>query len=95
MLYYSHDLNGVARTITTNGTTLYLTPDAEDRYTRFDFNTGPGAGSTYSTAGYNGMGLRTFHHDVWGNNFPQAYDGASPGSALLSSAGTLFMPSLM
>ncbi len=91
---YGYDANGVARTITTSSQTLYLTADAEDRYTRFDFNTGAGAGSVYSTASYNGMALRTFRHDAQGHDFPQAYDGAAPGSALLSSAGTLFTPGL-
>ena len=96
---FGYDTNGVARTLTTNGTTLYLTADAEDRYTRFDFNTGPGQGSAYAYEYYNGMGLRTFRHDVWGHDFPEAYDGASPGSALLSSGfvssgQTLFTPGL-
>lgn len=66
---FGYDANGVSRTLTTNGTTLYLTADAEDRYTRFDFNTGAGTGSVYSTASYNGAGLRTFHHDAQGRDF--------------------------
>jgi len=32
---------------------------------------------------------------VWGYDFPQAYDGAFPGSALLSSAQIPFTPGLM
>lgn len=92
---FTYDANGVARTITTNGQTLYLTADTEDRYTRFDFNTGPGHGSVYAYETYNGLGLRTFRHDSGGHDFPAAYDGASPGAPLLSSAQTLFTPGLM
>ncbi len=93
---YGYDTNGVARSITTNGTTLYLTADAEDRYTRFDFNTGPGAGSVYATEGYNGLGLRTFRHSADGLNHSLAYSGISPGDALLSdsNASTLYTPGL-
>jgi len=77
-----------------NGNVLYLTPDAEERYTRIDFDTGPGAGRVNAYETYNGMGLRVFRHDAQGRDFPEAYDGASPGSALLSSAGTSFTPGL-
>ncbi len=91
---FGYDTNGVARSITTNGSTLYLTADMEDRYTRFDFDTGPGAGRVNAYETYNGMGLRVFRHDAQGRDFPLAYDGASPGSALLSSAGTSFTPGL-
>jgi len=92
---FGYDQNGVARSITTNGNTLYLTADTEDRYTRFDFDTGPGAGRVNAYETYNGLGLRVFRHDAQGRNFPLAYDGASPGSALLSSAGTSFTPGLV
>ncbi len=91
---FGYDANGVARSITTNGSTLYLTADTEDRYTRFDFDTGAGAGRVNAYETYNGMGLRVFRHDAQGRDFPLAYDGASPGSALLSSAQTSFTPGL-
>ncbi len=84
----------MARSITTNGTTLYLTADVEDRYTRFDFNTGPGAGSAYSTASYNGAGLRVFHHDVWGNNHSLQYNGRAPGASLLSDNTNVYTPGI-
>ncbi len=94
---YGYDTNGVANKITTNGTPLYLTADAEDRYTRFDFNTGPGTGSVYSTETYNGAGLRTFRHSADGLNHSLAYGGTSPGDALLSdsNASTLYTPGLV